>query len=117
MQNQIGRWIDQVERHRKAALQADPVGGRRDIAQQSIGDRIATDAAGDARDLGTMQVPRLGIQPDPGGVTRLEAADIALLVVGDDASGMGIDDANHGYIGLRGIADTNGESGNGAAGR
>src|SRR5947207_8168413 len=81
----VRRRLLEHDRHRYAPLQADPIGGRRDVGQQHGRLRIAAEAARDAGDLGAAEMPGRAVEPHPGGAADLERADIVLLVVGDDA--------------------------------
>src|SRR5215471_17480912 len=58
MQDDVGVLLLQYQCHRKPALQADPVSGRRDIGQQLALPLLAADPAGDALDRGAVDVPR-----------------------------------------------------------
>src|SRR5262249_35766252 len=63
----------------------------------------------DACDPCAIEVPRVGIEPDPGSVTNPELSNIALLVVGDDTECIRIDDADQRLVCPCRIADTHGQ--------
>ena len=67
-------------------MQADPVGGGRNIGQEGRRRRMPADAASNSCDLRAVQSPRLGIKPHPGFAPDFERANKTLLVISDDAA-------------------------------
>ena len=62
-------------------MQPYPIHRRRDVGHQRLAALLPADAVGDALDAGRIKPPRVGVEPDPGGMAWLEMAQIVFLVV------------------------------------
>src|SRR5271155_524236 len=91
MQDNIRALLLQYQCHRKPPLQPDPVRRRRHIGQHFALPLLAADPAGDALDRGTVNMPRVGVEPDPGGMANFHMTDHAFLVIGVNAPGVSVD--------------------------
>src|SRR5215472_6561103 len=117
MQHNLRVGILQHQRYRKAPLETDPVSRRLDIGQHLGHALLAADAASNTLDSGAVNVPRVGVEPDPGSAADLHVADHALLVVGEDPPSMRVDETNQRRVLDRLVADAQHEIGDRAVGR
>src|SRR5271166_1709195 len=98
VQHEFRARILQYQCHRKAPLKPDPVRRRLDIGQELALRRHAADAAGNALDRRSVEMPRIGVEPDPGSVADAHMADHAFLVIGENPPRMRVDQTDQGLV-------------------
>src|SRR6266481_5965497 len=86
----------QYQCHRKAPFQADPIGRRLHIGQQLAVCRQAADPAGNALDTRAMNMPGIGVEPNPGGMTYRHMTDHAFFIVSVNPPGKRVDQPKQG---------------------